>query len=128
MTIVANSLSFERRCFRHFLDGGNTLPSVYALYASPTDNATSPPPCIGIKMEPLNAAENPPTSKSKADNPDNLDVLDYIQDEYRQYALQEISHNHAISYFLPLVHELFSGSESKTKVVFTILHNLMLRL
>ncbi len=77
-------------------------------------------------MEPLNAAENPPASKSKADDPDNLDVLDYIQDEYRQYALQEISHNHAISYFLPLVHELFSGSESKTKVVFTILHSLML--
>jgi len=53
------------------------------------------------------------------------DILAYINDEHRHYGLQQVSQANSLSYFLPLLHELFNGAEAKTKVVFTILHELM---
>lgn len=64
-----------------------------------------------------------------AENPEladkQLEVYDYLNPQYRRYGMQEMAGVQAISYFLPLLHELFNGSEGRAKVVFTLLHGLM---
>jgi hypothetical protein len=57
---------------------------------------------------------------------EDAEVLDYLRDDYRQFGMQEIARHDAIRYFLPLVRELFSSNESKTRIVFTMLQRLML--
>ena len=57
---------------------------------------------------------------------ENAEVLDYLREESQHFAMQEIRRHDAIRYFLPLVRELFSGAESKTRIIFTVLHALML--
>lgn len=67
----------------------------------------------------------PPEAQGPAAPGDAFDVLDYLNVDSRHYALQEIGRVRALGYFLPLLHELFAGSEAKTKIVYAILHSLM---
>ncbi len=51
--------------------------------------------------------------------------LDYVNDEHRNFARQQLSKAQSLTYFVPLLHELFSGKPAKSKIIFTILHALM---
>jgi len=57
---------------------------------------------------------------------ENAEVLDYLRDESRSFAMQKIVRHDSIRFFLPMLRELFSGAEAKTRVIFTMLHALML--
>ncbi|GEM_PF-1329499 len=57
---------------------------------------------------------------------ENAEVLDYLRAESRSFAMQEIVRHDAIRFFLPMLRELFSGAEAKTRIIFTVLHALML--
>jgi hypothetical protein len=54
-----------------------------------------------------------------------LDVYGYLTQEHRGFAMQQMMATNAIEFFLPLLHELFNGSEAKSKVLFAVLHGLM---
>ncbi len=64
-----------------------------------------------------------PTTPTPAEG--EADVLAYLDEHYRTYGLQQIARTQPVSYFLPLLHELFGGGEAKTRVLFTMLHRLM---
>ncbi|MFT5129849.1 MAG: hypothetical protein ACI8W8_003478 [Rhodothermales bacterium] len=67
----------------------------------------------------------PKRSQEPSEHRDPEDVLGFVDDKHRQYALQEVSHAQPLVYFLPLLHELFNSTEAKTKILFTVLHALM---
>jgi hypothetical protein len=53
-------------------------------------------------------------------------VTDYLRDGYRQYGLQELQAASAIGYFTPLMHEMFNGTEAKSRLLFVVLRSLMM--
>ncbi len=57
---------------------------------------------------------------------ENSEVMDYLTEDSWRYGLEEIGQVHSLGYFLPLLRELFNVNDARTKVVYTILHSLML--
>ena len=51
---------------------------------------------------------------------------DYMRDGFRQFGLQEMQSARSFGYFLPLMHEMFNGTEAKSKLLFVILRSLMM--
>lgn len=52
-------------------------------------------------------------------------LQDYLLEASRPYALQQLAKVQSLTYFLPLLHELFNGGEARTKLLFGILHTMM---
>ncbi len=59
-------------------------------------------------------------------NEKSREVMDYLNEDSWRYGLSELSAVHSLGYFLPLLRELFNVNDARTKVVFTMLHTLML--
>lgn len=57
---------------------------------------------------------------------ENSEVMDYLTEDSWRFGLDEIGQVHSLGYFLPLLRELFNVNDARTKVVYTILHGLML--
>ncbi|RMD78613.1 MAG: hypothetical protein D6820_09630, partial [Lentisphaerae bacterium] len=54
------------------------------------------------------------------------EVMDYLDESHWRFGLEFVNRVHSITYFLPLLRELFHGPEARVRVVFAILYHLML--